>query len=357
MKTNDRWRGLGIVLVTIILVIGFSFTIASAKELTIASIVPTMANEFYHYYVNFQKKVCKDLGVNLVLLNSQDNGERQVANIEDAISKKVDGLTIVPYWGTGIVAYRKCEKANTPIVGVDCTTEGADPQEQFKQYIAFVGPDDFQAGYNEAREVIRAMKPGKDGKKHIVALEGTPGISPAIWRYNGLKKAMQENPEVVLDAHQPADWLRDKAVKVTEDFIAAFPDFGGVWTGNDSMSIGALIALKRAGRIPGKDVFIGGIDVNKEALEAIEKGEMVCTNGGHWLQGGFAIMLLFDHLMGKPVPKDKSEIKVYMLTVTKDNLSRFYKKYPNGQPKYETRKHSRYFTPDGPDAYVPITLD
>ena len=71
--------------------------LAADKKITIATIVPTMVNEFWVYYTNFQKKVAQDLGIELIVLDSQDNGERQVANIEDAISKKVDGIVFVPY--------------------------------------------------------------------------------------------------------------------------------------------------------------------------------------------------------------------------------------------------------------------
>ena len=328
--------------------------LAADKKVRIATIVPTMANEFWVYYVNFQKKAAKDLGVELVVLDSQDNGERQVANIEDAISQKVDGIVFVPYWGTGKVGFAKCEKAGIPVIATDCTTEGAEPQVQYKQYIAFIGPNDTKAGYEEAKALIAAVKPAPDGKKHIVALQGTLGTSVAIGRFKGLQMALKENPNVVLDAEQTANFMRDDAVKVMEDFMAAHPNVGGVWSANDGMSIGAITAIKRTTKVPGKDIIVTGLNIDPPALEAIQEGTMLWSTGGHWLMGGFATVMLYDHINGIPVPKDKCNVQLDLASVTKENIKAFFAAYPGGQPTYDAKKYSRKHTPNAPPAYFEL---
>lgn len=337
------------------LLIGFNSGSAVAqKKVKIATIVPTLANEFWVYYLNFQKKVAKDLGVELVVLDSQDSGERQVGNIEDAISQKVDGITFVPYWGTGKVGFEKCEKAGIPVIGVDCTTDGVEPQVQYKQYIAFIGPDDEKAGYDEGKALIAAVKPAPDGKKHIVALQPPYGISVTIGRFNGLKRALKEHPEVVLDGEQTTEALRDKAVTVMEDFMAAYPNIGGVWAGNDASSLGAITAIKRTKKVPGKDIFVTGLNLDPDALAAIKEGTMLWSTGGHWLQGGFATVMLYDHINGIPVPKDKCNVKLELVGVDKSNIDAFYKAYPGGQLNYDPKKYSRKYNPGAQPAYFSL---
>jgi ABC-type sugar transport system substrate-binding protein len=336
------------------MVLSFPPAFASDKKITIGTIVPTLVNEFWVYYTNFQKKVAQDLGIELIVLDSQDSGERQVANIEDAISKKVDGIVFVPYWGTGKVGFKKCEEAGIPVIATDCTTPGVEPQEQYKQYIAFIGPNDTEAGYEEAKALIAAAKPAPDGKKHIVALQGTLGTSVAIGRFKGLQQALKENPDVVLDAEQTANFMRDDAVKVMEDFMAAHQHIGGVWSANDGMSIGAITAIKRTDKVLGKDVIVTGLNLDPPALEAIKEGTMLWSTGGHWLMGGFATVMLFDHIKGVPVPKDKCNVKLTLAPVTKETLEDFYKAYPGGQPTYDAKKYSRFHNPSAPPAYFDL---
>lgn len=350
-------KRLVVVLFAVTMLLGFSLSSTAAeKKVRIATIVPTMVNEFWVYYVNFQKKVAEDLGIELVILDSQDSGERQVANIEDAISKKVDGIVFVPYWGTGKVGFKKCEKAGIPVIATDCTTPGVMPQEEYKQYIAFIGPNDTKAGYEQAKALFSAVKPAADGKKHIVALQGTLGTSVAIGRFKGLQNALEEHPEVVLDAEQTANFMRDDAVKVMEDFMAAHPNLGGVWSANDGMSIGAITAIKRTEKVPGKDIIVTGLNLDPPGLEAIEEGTMLWSTGGHWLMGGFATVILFDHVHGIGVPKDKCNVQLDLANVTKENIADFYKAYPGGQPTYDAKKYSRKFTPDAPPAYFELSF-
>ena len=187
----------------------------------------------------------------------------------------------------------------------------------------------------------------------MFGLEGTLGTSVNTGRVKGLKKAVAENPKAKLVGTQTAEFLRDKALNVTTNTLQANKDINAIWAANDDMSIGAIQAVKRSGKTPGKDVMVTGMDLNNDAIAAIKKGEMVESLGGHWLQGGFLGGILYDQIKGKAIPKDKSSIELTLLAVTKKNLATFEKQFPNGQPaSYDFKEHSQVYNKSaGPADY------
>lgn len=247
--------------------------------------------------------------------------------------------------------------AGIPIIATDAVTPGVNPQEQYEQYIAFIGPNDEQAGYDQAKYLIERVQPAADGKKYIAALEGTLGTSVTIWRTDGLMRALKEHPEVVLAGIQTGNYMRDVGQRVTEDFLAAHPNLGGIWSANDEMALGALNAIKRAGKVPGKDIFVSGLNLDPPAVQAIEDGEMLWSTGGHWLMGGFALVMLYDHIHGYPIPKELSHVQLDLAAVTKENVDAFYAKYPGGQPTYNAREFSRVFNENAQAAYFELAID
>lgn len=78
-----------------------------------------------------------------------------------------------------------------------------------------------------------------------------------------------------------------------------------------------MAALRNAGKVPGKDVLVVAMDLNPENVDAVEAGELLFDIGGHWLQGGFALVLMYDYLNGLGVPAEEANVKLSLLPLTK----------------------------------------
>jgi ribose transport system substrate-binding protein len=91
-------------------------------------------------------------------------------------------------------------------------------------------------------------------------------------------------------AKDTANWKRDEAVNKMKNWISAFgPKINAVVSQNDDMGLGALQALKEAGRT---DVPIVGIDGIEDGLSAVKSGEFIGTmlqNGTVELSAGLAV--------------------------------------------------------------------
>ncbi|RUX22936.1 hypothetical protein EOA27_02050 [Mesorhizobium sp. M2A.F.Ca.ET.037.01.1.1] len=85
-------------------------------------------------------------------------------------------------------------------------------------------------------------------------------------------------------------------------------------------------------------------------VEAVKSGELLFDIGGHWLQGGFALVTLFDQIKGIPVPPGADNVKLKLLPLTKDRVAQFEKDFPGGVPAYDFRQHSRFYNKDAKPA-------
>ena len=124
------------------------------------------------------------------------------------------------------------------------------------------------------------------------------------------------------------------------------PDIKGVWAANGGTATGVMTALKSVGKQPGKDVLVVAMDLNPDNVQAVKNGDLLFDIGGHWLQGGFALVMLYDQIKGKPVPKDEDNVKLKLLPLTKDKVAEFEADFPGGVPPYDFKAHSRVYTPD-----------
>ena len=311
----------------------------------IGSVVPTLQNPFWQRYVTFQKEAAKQLGFELTVVDGQNDGGKMLSGAQNLLAKGVDGLIHVAYFDTGKPVLRAAARNDIPVAIADTSITGVEPQsEGYENYKIFMGPNDEQAGYEQAKALFEAAKPAADGKINVFGLEGTLGTSVNTGRVAGLKKAVSENPDVNLVGTQTGDFLRDKALNVTTNTMQANPDINAVWAANDDMSLGAIQAIKRAGKKPGDDVYVTGMDLNNDAVAAVESGEMVTTLGGHWLQGGFLAGALYDEIKGKPITAEKAKVPLTLLAVTKENLATFKEQYPGGQPaSFDFKEHSQVY--------------
>lgn len=325
-------------------------TKANVKKPTIGIIVPTLSAQFWNRYADFAKKGADELGVNLIVLNADNKADALSKHIEDLVSRGVDGLIYTPYWASGRKGISEAAKANIPVICTDCYPEEIKPNDEFKNYIAFVGPSDASAGYQMGLALFEATPAGKDSKKHIGVVLGTPGTSVATNRRIGLEKALKEHPEVVVEGEVNGNFVRDTSQKVMEDLYQAKPDIKGVWCANGGTATGVMTALKNAGKKPGTDVMVVAMDLNPENVEAVKSGDLLFDIGGHWLQGGFALVMMYDFLNGVKVPADKASVELGLLPLTSKTLPQFNKDFPDGMPKYDFKEHSRVYNPSASPA-------
>ena len=325
-----------------------------SDTLKIGAIVPTLNAQFWNNYVEFMKQGADELGVELIVLNCDNKADLLPKYIEDLVSQGVDGMIVVPYWAGDKKALRDTKAANIPLIFTDTYSTVLPQSKDYPNYIAFLGPGDEAAGYQMAQTLFNTMTPNANGKKVVGWVEGTPGTSVAIDRNAGFERAVKEHPEVVVAGKVNGNFVRDESMAAFESLYQANPSIKGVWAANGGTATGVITAIQNAGKVPGEDVLVVGMDLNPENVVAVKDGSLLFDIGGHWLQGGFALVVMYDWLNGIKIAPDKANIKLDLLPLTKDTVSLFESKYANGVPAYDFKEHSRVYTPNGPFAAIEL---
>jgi erythritol transport system substrate-binding protein len=110
---------------------------------------------------------------------------------------------------------------------------------------------------------------------NYVELFGNPADNNAATRSNGYETVLTQYPDLVKVAQEVANWDRTQGFNKMQSMLQANPDIIGVISGNDEMALGAIAALKEAGKLD--QVKVGGFDGSPDAVEAVKAGEMQYT--------------------------------------------------------------------------------
>jgi galactofuranose transport system substrate-binding protein len=209
-------------------------------------------------------------GWKLVYTNAASSAAKQVADVQSCIAQKVDVIWLPPREEKPLAtAVKSAKAAGIPVFLLDRNVDQS-LAKAGEDYVAFIGSDFIEEGKRAADWLIKES----GGKANIIQLLGTSGSSPANDRRKGFEDAIKGQSGMKVLASQDGDFNRDKGRQVMETLLRAHPDVDAVYAHNDEMAIGAIAALKAAGRKPGQDVTLVSIDGERAALEAIVDGEL-----------------------------------------------------------------------------------
>lgn len=221
--------------------------------------------------------------VDVTIFDGRYDALVQQEQFETMITQGYDAIIFVPIdVEAGAAAVQAAHDAGIPVFGSN-TRVNSDLLS------AYVGSDDVQSGYMEAKYVLDKI--GCEG--NVVVIEGPIGQSAQIQRLEGNQKALAECPNVSVVEQQTANWSRAEAQTLMENWLTAHPDdIAGVIGQNDEMALGAIEAIKAAG-LNVTDFAIAGIDGVTDALLAVKAGEMasILQDGAAQAQGALDLAI------------------------------------------------------------------
>lgn len=249
-------------LTTLAMALGLAISGSALAQDTLALAVSTLDNPFFVTLKAGAEKKAQELGYKLVVLDSQNDPAKELANVEDLAVRGAKVLLINPTDSDAVGnAVAIANKKNIPVITLD---RGANKGD----VVSHIASDNV-AGGKMAGDFI-AEKVGKNAK--VIQLEGIAGTSAARERGEGFKQAVEANGFALL-ASQPADFDRTKGLNVMENLLASHSAAKAVFAQNDEMALGALRAIKAAG----KDILVVGFDGTDDAVKAVQGGKLAAT--------------------------------------------------------------------------------
>src|SRR5688500_4313450 len=210
-------------------------------------------------------------GVELVVTDAQGQTAKQVSDVEDLIARRVNIILLAPRELEGLApALQAATEAKIPVVPIDREAAGTAGED----FVTFLGSNFVEQGRRAAEWLARET----NGTAGIVELTGTPGSSVAIDRGKGFADEIAKHPGMTILAAQTGNFSRATAQDVMGNIAQSLGSrITAVYAHNDEMALGAIQALKAAGRSPGTDVVVVSVDGQRAALEAIQRGELGAT--------------------------------------------------------------------------------
>jgi ribose transport system substrate-binding protein len=277
-------------------------------KLKIAYIRPT--NEpYYKYGFDGAQMMADKMGVEVLGYTSDMKPERELASVEDAITQKVDGIVLMSVSATSITSsVNTAFNAKIPIFML--FGYSADLKDKM---VGSVQADARLSGGTIGKWVAKNIPEGQ-----VACIMGLPGRGDAEIYRDAFQAEMEKNPKLKLVASVPGDWNRQKAFNQMQTLITSFPDLKACFVQNEDMALGAIQALKEAGKEG--QVAIVSQNGSPQGLESITAGGIKATVGWSPSQEAqLALRMLVESIRDR---KTAPKLTISPMTViTKDNVS------------------------------------
>jgi ribose transport system substrate-binding protein len=268
----------------------------------VALVMKSLANEFFATMAEGARKHQGEHAdaYELIVNGIKDERDlsRQVALVDEMIAEGVRAIVIAPADSKALVsACKRAKDAGIVVVNIDNKLDDAVLADQGIA-VPFVGPDN-RAGARKVGEYLaKRLKPGDQ----VGVLEGIRTASNGQQRRLGFEDAMKAAGVTIADS-QTAQWEMDQANRIASAMLGEHPQIKALLCCNDSMALGALAAVKSAGR--SGEVLIVGFDNIAAIRRAIQDGAVLATADQHADQlAVYGIELALKLVKGESPPTD-----------------------------------------------------
>ena len=240
------------------------------------------------------------------------NANLQLDQVNKMVDDKAAAIVVIAQNGDSIVpAVKRANEAGIPVIATNRDINGG--------VFTNVINNERQAGELQA-DYMAAHLP-QNAK--VVYIKGDMTISAAVNRYEGFKEAIKaKRPDVeIIASNSTGDWSEAQGIRELSLWLGMYPQIDGVAAANDYMAMGAIKAMKAAGRF-NDSVIVCGVDSIDDALASIAAGELKMTVKQDANKIVETIMGLLQQIKQGQSP-EKGDVLVPMIAITKDNLSQY----------------------------------
>jgi len=255
--------------------------------------------------------------VDLTIVDGNNDTAKQMGQVENFLAQGMDAVVVLPVdtAATGPIT-KDVVKAGKPLVYVNRKPEN------LPKGVVYCGSRSIDAGVMNMEELGKAM----NGKGNLVILMGELSNEAAIGRTEGIKQTAQAKfPGIKIIREQTGNWKREQGKTIMENWLASGDAINGVASNNDEMALGALMAIKAAGKLG--QIPVGGTDGSHDALESMDKGELNNTVFQDPVGQGFeAVNAAYMMIKKQANPKVQNDIIwIPYQKITKANYKSFMK--------------------------------
>ena len=295
--------------------------------------------------VFFTRQAARDMGAELEVFNALGDKDRMLAQAAKAMQAKPDGLIFPAYRQTGQAILQIAEAAKVPAILINSGLQPKDllPRTKYNGWIGSVLPDNEKAGAVLARQLVVEAKRRGVSKIRLLAINGELSDESSQDLSKGLARYLKYLPGLDSTAMVSAGRSQMKAYRAFLTHYESHPDVNLVWCASLDMALGVVKAKEKLGiKTP---LVIGGVGWDIDVLEAIQDDRMQVSVGGRFLNGAWALVLLYDYLKGRDFAQEQLSFESPMVAVSRSNLSRLAPLASLGESPIDFRVFSKAANP------------
>ena len=232
------------------------------------------------------------------ITNSNEDINKQISDMQDLITKKVDAIVITAASPTALApVVEEATEASIKVVSFDNVVE---TEEQ----VATVGIDEKEFGRIGAEWLVDKL----DGKGKIVVLNGIAGTATDSLRWGGAEEVFKQYPDIEILGSANASWDYAQGKAAMESMLSAYPEIDGVWSQGGAMTQGAIDAFIAAGRDLVPMTSEGNNGAIRAWIENKDKGLSCIAPSNPTYTSAEALRVVVKALNGEDIPGNGSWI-------------------------------------------------
>jgi ABC-type sugar transport system substrate-binding protein len=307
-------------------------------DMRVGFIDPADPPAFWNLVDATMRAAAAELGIDLDIRSMERSHDNAISVARDFVAAKppVDYLVICNNLDIGGEIIKLADAAHVKMIFLNVDLDQKDwaeygePRTKYRDWLGSITPDHEGAGYGIATDILTEAARVKSNRPlRILGLTGEANTPASVERVRGLKRAVDDMTKLLgpgsvelIDVRY-LNWSAKTAEASVREFTKTGPRIDALWAANDPMALGGMAALRDAGYKPGKDVLIGGLNWNQEAVKAVLDGDMVVTYGGHFLLGAWAMVLLRDYQDGRDFAEEDVRLQIPMGAIDPPVARRF----------------------------------
>jgi ABC-type sugar transport system, periplasmic component len=278
----------------------------------VALVMKSLANEFFQTMEQgartHQAAHSEQYEMIAAGIKDEQDVARQIAIVDQMIARRVNAIVLAPADSKALVGVaKKAVDAGIVVVNIDNRFD-RDALADRQLAVPFVGPDNRKGAAAVGAYIAKRLKAGDP----IAILEGAPNAFNGIERKRGFEDAASA-AGLTIARSQTAQWETSRANQIVSALVSERADVKAILCANDSMALGAVAALKSAGR--GRDVLVAGFDNITAVQGLIKSGEIIATADQHGDQlAVFGIQFALERLRNPSAPLADRETPVDLVT-------------------------------------------
>ena len=277
----------------------------------VALVMKSLANEFFKTMeegaVAHHEQHKDQYDLKVIGIKDEMDVAQQIAYVESMMAQKVDAIVIAPADSKALVPVcKRAMDAGIIVVNIDNKFD-AEVLKDKNAKIPFVGPDNRKGAKLAGAHLCTKLKAGDK----VAIIEGAPNAYNGIQRKLGFEDAVAGGNLTIVSS-QTGYWETDKAQPIASALVNEHPDLKAILCANDSMALGAVAALKDAGKLG--SIYVVGFDNIAAVQRLLKEGRILCTVDQHADKLAlFGIEYALEMLKTKARPADK-ETPVDLIT-------------------------------------------